>query len=311
MAEAQGTQDGDALARELALALREDRPPRFGMAPVNRWISALDELVASSRFELAHHALRHLVQASPDLPWPRQLLTLLDGLPKAGPDDPPFQDRGKAEVQLVRREGADTLVFAFCGARIHRMGMPLSLFQRWINPLNCHVVYLRDFRHLAYQGGIPSLGADQPQTVQALKRMAANLGARRVLCVGMSAGGYGALSCAAALGAERVLAFSPAINLDAEFNTFLTWSEAAALLRRWRPDGEFDLRPRLARQGGDPPALIVYGRQCWDDRFHVEYAADLPGLSFWPLEGFRGHQSPTELVRRGEFGAVLQALAAA
>ncbi len=211
-------------------------------------------------------------------------------------------------MQLVRRPGADTLLVAFCGfgARIHRMSMALSLFQRWLNPLGFHVIYLRDFRRLAYQDGVTPLGEGLAPTVEALRGMAHELEVRRVMCVGVSAGGYGALSYAGALGAERVLAFSPATNLDPAFNTYLRWSEGSALLSRRFPGGEFDLRPRLAAQGGRPGATIVYGAQCWDDRFHAEHLAGLPGVELRPIDGFRGHMSAAELVHRGEFGALLQ-----
>ncbi len=298
------------LVIELEQAMHEGRPPRTEVAPVNHWVGVVDGLVTAGRFKLAAYGLGRLIEIWPDLPWAEHLLTMVEALPARRPDDPPFHDRRDEEVQLVRREGADTLLVAFCGARVHRMGMPLSMFQRWINPLKHHVVYLRDYRHLAYQDGVPSIGDSFEATVQALKRMAGQVGARRVLCAGMSAGGYGALSYARALEAERVLAFSPATNLDPEFNTFLTWCEASAVLQARFPERSFDLRPRLLAAGGPPPATIVYGRQCWDDHFHAEHVADLPGVRLWPIDGFSGHQSPSELVRRGELGAVLQTLAA-
>ena len=80
---------------------------------------------------------------------------------------------------------------------------------RWFAQLGSHVIYVRDRKKIGYTGGIAALGRTWQTTIEGLTRLVSDLGARRVVCIGNSAGASGALRYAGALGAERVLALSP------------------------------------------------------------------------------------------------------
>ncbi len=292
------------IRRELVAAFEQQRPPDFSRLTPEKWVKTLDRLLGAGEIDLASHAIRCLAAHAPELDWPRNIGAILDRLPAGAPGRPPFADDETLEVQSAPSPGADTVILVFCGVR-DRIGMPTPLFHRWMERLGCSVIYLRDFQRAHFLKGVRSLAEDRAGSVKALKSLAAELGARRILCLGNSSGGYGALLYGLELGAEAVLSFSGPSNLEPEFNEHLNRRDSAERLREALPAQPLDLKTLYLTGSTPPRPLIVYGEFSWDDRLHAEHMAEAPAAELISIPGFLGHGTVAEMIRRGEMEALL------
>ena len=284
-------------------AFKHGEPLDFSQGDPQGWIKTIDELLTVGRVEIARFALERLRQQAPDLEWPETIIELIDLMPEGSALEPRFRDDKDSDLQVVAREGARTVVLAFCGRR-NRLNMPLWLFQRWMGKLAVSVVYLRDFDEAFYLGGVRSLGSFAA-TVSRLRQAIDALKAERVVCLGNSSGGYGALRYGIELEAARVFAFSGAVNMTPEFNTFLNRNAAALRLAEMFPDARLDLR-ELYLAAARPPAVELYhGAKSWDDRIQNEHMAGLAGVVLEAVPGYAGHGTLPELIRRRQFDPIL------
>lgn len=298
-----------ALQQELVAALEERRAPNFSLASKAKWVRALDGLLVAGGIDAAAHGLDHFERMAPDLVWAPNMRRIISLTPPADPALPAFKDVKSLDVQVAPIAGAETVVLAFCGKQ-HRIGFHTPLFYRFIQSRGWSLVFLRDFQGVHYLNGVAGLGPDRASSVAALRDLIARLGARRVLCLGNSSGGYGALLYALELGADAALNFSGGTNLDPEFNTHLNRAQGSLELRATFPGEELDLRARYLAAARRPRAMLVYGEYCWDDRLHAEHMADVPGAQLVPFAEFEGHGSIAEAVQRETFESLLADLAA-
>lgn len=298
------------MERELESARLQERAPDFGAIRPEKWVKVLDRLLERGQVDDVAHAIGDFVAYAPGLDWAESLGPLLSSLPPRDPQAPILSDEEGRDVVVAARDGADTLIFGFCGVR-NRIGMPTPLFHRWLDSTRCSVVYLRDLQQKHFVKGVRSLGSDRAQTKAALRTLADDLGARRILCLGNSSGAYGAALYGLEIGAEAVLSFSGPTNLEPNFNTYLNRRDAALELREELPDEPLDLRaihlaaPRRTR------LHLVYGEYCWDDRLQAEHMDGVPGVELTALAGYQGHGCIPELARQGKLGPMLQRFVAA
>lgn len=279
--------------------------PRTGKG----YADTLTKLLDDGQFEVAERLARRLHTSYPNWAYAMVMRGLFDHLPPSG-SQPAFADDLTRDVQLVRRDGADSLLLVFSGFD-HRMGVSLSAMHRWFGRLPASLIYLRDFRSLFYLTGLPSLGADLADTVAALRDIAGALGARRILCCGCSGGVFAALSYGLALGAEAVLALAGPTNLSIEFNAHLRSARRVSRLWAEMPAAPaIDLRQSYAEAVRPPRVLFVYDRNNWDDRLHAEYIAGLPSVRLDPIEDRGIHAVIMPLILGGFFEAKLDWLVA-
>jgi hypothetical protein len=215
----------------------------------------------------------------------------------------PFNDIGN-DVQIVRRENAETIMFVFCG-RFHQAGLPLCLLHRWLGRLPVSLVYLRDFRLLLYLAGISSPGQNRDETLASLHNIVSSLGGRRIICYGNSGGSFPALHYGLDLGSEAVLCLSGVMNISPEFNSRLSSANLAARLNRQLPDVSVDLQRAYRIAKRPPRARIVYGECNWDDRLHAEYMSGLPTVTLQAVPD-TAHNVVVHLIRRGQYEVLLE-----
>jgi hypothetical protein len=293
-----------AVVAEIAEAARSGRQPQFGRDDRAQVAEALDELLKAGNDRAAEGAARALHRLSPDNSYARGLFELFEQAPGAS-EHSSFADDATKDVQVVRREGADAVVFAFCGGA-HRLGMPLCIAHRWLARLPAHVVYLRDFHRTCYLQGITSLGPGREATAAALREIAASLGARHIACLGNSGGVFAALLYGLDLGAAAVVGLSGPTNLSPGFNTHLRLANLARRLAAAGHDVEIDLRGSYARSSAPPKTLLTFGAENWDDQIQAGYMAGLPSVTLAPIAGVRDHNIATALARMGELPRTLQ-----
>jgi pimeloyl-ACP methyl ester carboxylesterase len=103
-------------------------------------------------------------------------------------------------------------------------------------------IHLRDPSLRWYLHGVPGLGADKAASIVALRRLVDHLSPGRVVTLGQSMGGYGAVLYGHELGAQRAVAFGALSTMDPEV------AQANADLR-WMP-----VMQALAAEGAAPDA---------------------------------------------------------
>ncbi len=292
-----------AKAQRIADALIEGRPPAFDPELLRAWLNAADWLVESGHLEAAKAALAVLTREQPGLEWAANLAELLRLAPAPERGVEELEDDLGKDVQVVARPGSDAALLLFCGAK-HRLGMPVPLIHRWLARLGVSLVYLRDFHGLCYLKGVASLGRDRPETITALRGLLDGIGVRRLVCLGCSGGGFGALLYALELGGDAISMGSPT-SMEPEFLKHMNHSAAATELKAAFPYEDLDLRRRLEAAGRPPRALIVYAERNWNERIQAEHAAGLQRAELHPVTGYKGHATAAELIRRGEFEPML------
>lgn|GEM_PF-6433940 len=139
-----------------------------------------------------------------------------------------FLDREDLTLQIAAGKNPNSRAMAvcFCGAG-DRMGIPLNAFHPWLQPHFAGIVYVRDKARTLFLSGVADVGSME-QTVAELRRIAEASGSTRIVCIGSSAGSFGALIYAQRLGAKHVLCLSGITELDllarargVEFQKFL------------------------------------------------------------------------------------------
>jgi tetratricopeptide (TPR) repeat protein len=116
-------------------------------------------------------------------------------------------DVATPSFSLLRSRNSDRLVIFFSGTNRDNGSFD---FWGYANEArakyNCLLVN-NGAMNIWYQHGIPGLGTSVEATVESIKRLAADVGARHVYCVGASMGGSGAVLYGSLVGA-KILAFS-------------------------------------------------------------------------------------------------------
>ncbi len=279
--------DADAEARALAAqaiaAFAAGGQPSVAGADEKHWVLAVEELVRQRALDAAARLVPALAAAFPALSYFRTMSMVLAQTPRPV-DDPgftAFADDPEREVQTVRRRGGGALLIVFSGTAL-KAGLPFNILHRWFAPLGVHVVYLRDFRRLNYDHGVPTLAPDYRGTVRALHAVTQEFGTGRILCFGNSLGGYAALRYALDLGAEAVLSFAGPTNLSNSLTT-------PEFRRRLALAEGLDLLP-LYRGAARPPRVhLVYGDGCAEDVAQAQNFAGLPTATLAAAAGWPDH----------------------
>ncbi len=112
----------------------------------------------------------------------------------------------RVSVMTDFREGEDLLLIAFAGLGIG-MGVPYFEFLKLIGELPIQRMFVRDLQKSWYHAGLRGLAANIDEAAEVLRGLVAESGAKRVLTMGNSMGGYAAILFGALLEVDEVLAF--------------------------------------------------------------------------------------------------------
>ncbi len=293
-----GSTDPVLHAAALWVAFSAGADLRLSRSYARGWIPGLHELIQSGHLDAAFYALPRLTAVFPHRPALEYMASIFQQMPAAASNGrDPFVDDRSSDAQIVITPGADTVVIAFCGAR-HQLGLSINLLDRWFAHMGSHLIYLRDRQKIGYTGGIAALGSDMATTINSLKKRVREMGARRVVCLGTSAGASGALRYARPLGAERVLALAP-ITGGPEY--------AKKVAPQFPPGGVMpwgDLVP-LYRDNDAVRVRILYGEKNAGDRQQCIRMAGLPGVRVEALADWESHYLVGGLLRAGRLKQVL------
>jgi len=201
--------------------------------------------------------------------------------------------------------GADTTVVAFAGAA-QRIGISAYFLLRILGRLGCNTVVVFDTGNRLYLRGVPGLGSSVAETAPALRSIVTRMGGERVVCLGQSAGGFGAIRYAGALGARAILAFSPLVYATPTIRG--RWLQRLGLDDL--PETEIDLRAQRLADPAPPQLHIVHGALHAGDRAAAASLADLPGVTVAEIAGLRHHGSLQASVMSGQFVSTLESFLA-
>jgi hypothetical protein len=198
----------------------------------------------------------------------------------------------------VERDGS-TLLIAFGGMMGKFAGMPafefFSLLAR--EDLEVKRVFVRDLRQAWYQHGVEGAGSSVPEVASHLRELADRSGAERVVTIGASAGGFGAILFGALIGADEVHAFSPQTFVDRRRRAlYLDRSNRvriAALRSSSGPAGRFFDLKRVVADAAAPTSFVIhYPRYSRTDAIHALRMRALDGVEL------RGHRTRAHNVVR-------------
>ncbi|HEX4860299.1 MAG TPA: hypothetical protein VFV07_03620, partial [Rhizomicrobium sp.] len=219
-------------------------------------------------------------------------------------------DRTK-EVQVTQSANARGTVVLTTGITFGNL--PLAFVDALFASHDFNVIYLRDFGKRVYLRGVSALGADEGATIQALKRMADGLGAKRLITMGSSSGGFSAMRVGALMGADIAVSFSGQTALASYLDTtrVSAWNPSFFVKVQMEREGSlpFDLLPVLSKPS-KTKFLQFYGS---DDAEDTRQALRLKGLAnvmLIPVRGVGDHFVVDHMIGDSSFEALLKELAA-
>lgn len=126
----------------------------------------------------------------------------------------PRSFRGSESVLLRRCEGSDKVVLFFGGGK-GGMGIGMTPFEflNLTDGANTNRIFFKDVDFSFYHRGLKGHTVGLDDTQEFVQGLVEELGGKRVVTVGNSAGGFGAILFGARLGAEMVHAFSPVTRI--------------------------------------------------------------------------------------------------
>lgn len=217
--------------------------------------------------------------------------------------------RDTPDDMLCSAPGESGVTVLFFTGLLDRAMSDVALTDCFVAQAGATSVFLRDYQRRFFLLGVESLGADMDSTLASLRIRLAELGTRRLICIGSSAGGYGAMIYGLALGAERIVCLAAPTCMTEEFAREHGDTRGPMVRRKILeipdPFGH-DLRNRLVRAHVPQGVWMYFGAQSPIDRAHAEHLADLPDVVLKPLENFDRHNLVVPLILRGELAACLK-----
>lgn len=297
-------QDMYEQARPVRDILLDSAEPNYADHDEKLWMLAIDLLVSEGELDAATAAIGPLLARFPKSRTLGNLEMVLSRMPPPVDDArfAGFRDDLNAEVQVVPRAGARTVLLGFGGNR-GKMGVPLNIIHRWFGQEGVHVIYLRDMVTKLFMRGIASLGPDYPATMAALRGIFDELGADRIVCQGNSGGGFAALRFGLDLGAESILTFG------AQSHPFLDPDKKTIrLIERFGVKEAVDLRPLFDSAERPPKVRFVFSADHERDALQAKNMDGAKGVTLEPVftEGDHGVMLP--LIKNGRYNELLREL---
>jgi hypothetical protein len=272
-----------------------------------QWANACHDLFEAGRLDVLEFAVRHLHAIYPDLTYLATLRAFFDAIPRHLPAPLDFCEDPTAEIQIVRRPDCDKVLLCFCACH-GTLGLPVNLIHQWLGRAPASIVYIKDLRNLWGGCGFPTLGPDRASAVAAFRRIADQVGGKRIYTLGVSHGGYAALYYGLELEAVAVLNLAGATDLTPEFVESLGPIHQEYLnLRELAPEYTVNLRHSYTSAPHKPHVLLAYSAGHPRDRRQAERMAGLPDVELVAVDHAQ-HNVIDPLIRNWEFMPLLQRL---
>jgi hypothetical protein len=226
---------------------------------------------------------------------------------------PAFKDDPSADFQFVSTACSDTILLVFCGMAQRFGGCPLPLIHCYLGRLGVHLLYLRDHDNLFYLNGQRSDHYNFMQTLERIRALSKQHGANRILTIGTSSGGFGALHWGLELSAERIVSLAGPTDLQRILANIRERQAALGIPEPYRASTwAADAASRLRQPGPQPRFHLVYAAENTND---ARFAQDLgyplsPHISVEALQGSDAHNVLIPMLERDRLAPLLMDLAA-
>ena len=202
-----------------------------------------------------------------------------------------------------------TIMIAFGGLARSFGGVPGFEFLTSLSDIPVQRIFLADPAGLWYQKGIPGMGDNVWEVAENLKRFCTLNGAKRIVTLGNSAGGFAAILFGALIGADEVHAFAPKTRL-VDDRDYRDVEELRELHRRIGPDRSMlDLCDFLLQNELNSARIFIHFPK--RDRMDAYHARNLAGVPNVKLIGYpwRDHYLIGALRKNGSLKSLLSAIA--
>ncbi|MGJ8686996.1 MAG: hypothetical protein ACSHWQ_05925 [Spongiibacteraceae bacterium] len=220
---------------------------------------------------------------------------------------PPIVDNGGDVIQSEKGDSGTTLL-VFTGLADKAM-VQIELVDRFCAAAGHSAIYLRDAGRSAYIAGIPALSENFKGSIAALSELLAQHRTKRLLCLGTSIGGFGAIRYGVLLKAEKVMGASSPTNITSDFMADIGDGRGRLVARRlqrsFTPE-ELDLRPEVALANGRCKIDLWYGEDYPIDANHASYLSGCAGVNQFPIPSLDSHGSFPSIIASGEFQEFLK-----
>jgi hypothetical protein len=280
-------------------------------APPYRLLHAAIFLSTEGRLDLARHGLARVAGHPRHGRQARTELAALDALERGGLQLslPGTLSPARPHV-LVRRPGSDTLVIVFMPPA-GGFGGTANAIQAMLGRDPPHALYLYDSNALYHLAGTDRFGAGYAAMVEGLRRLADELGVRRVVTLGPSAAGFTAIRAGIDIGADAVVAAGAVTSMTADaMHADGRMPGTRSRLLESVPEQARDLKPDLVAHAGRARIHLFYGDSNREDRMHAHHLGDVPGVTLHPIADLGMHDPFGELLLRGRTDALEPLLAA-
>jgi hypothetical protein len=270
-----------------------------------QWANACHDLFEAGRLDILEFSVRRLHAIYPDLTYIATLKAFFDAIPRHLPAPLTFCEDSTAEIQIVRRPNCDKVLLCFCACR-GTLGLPVNLIHQWLGRTPASLVYIKDLRNYWGGCGFPTLGPDRAAAVAAFRRIADQVGGKRIYTLGVSHGAYSALHYGLELGAVAVLSLAGATDLTPEFvNSVGRIHREYFILRELAPEYTVNLRDCYAAAAHKPDVILAYSAGHPRDRRQAERMAGLPNVELVPVDHAQ-HNVIDPLIRNRELMPLLE-----
>ncbi|ROQ20047.1 hypothetical protein EDC38_0640 [Marinimicrobium koreense] len=199
-----------------------------------------------------------------------------------------------ANVHIDR--GSSGRVFLVFAGLAQEYAMPQFEFSKALSGGGDTFVFLRDPSRSWYQHGIEGIGQNRAETLQEIKNLLSELNCNRVVTIGSSAGGYGAIDYGLYLGADDCLAFSPQTILSSSGRAKIGDDRWEKWLGKLSDVYRRDING-CCFNGARTRLHLYYGNQDSLDRIHAEKLVDSVNVSLYEVVGAR-HNVPAFFKKR-------------
>jgi pimeloyl-ACP methyl ester carboxylesterase len=194
-----------------------------------------------------------------------------------------------APLLVAPYPGARTLVISF-GGNTNFLMLPQSI----VTLPDAHLIAIRDPSRCFSICGLAGLGADYAACIASLRRLIDALGATRIYCTGVSAGGYPALRFGLDLGVCGVLAFSPPTTLELADDGDAPLSRYPQLTALYKQRAALGFDLDLARAYTDsedrPGVLLLYSPSHDRDAWLANRMRGIDGVEVSAVSPEAGHR---------------------
>lgn len=211
---------------------------------------------------------------------------LSDAVPTQGPCTPPVNtetwDDEACVLHVDDPRGAPVMLVFFAGIGGAFGGLPAFEFRHTVARVRTNQVFVRDPSSLWYLKGVRGAGSSAEELAAYLREECRRRGAKRVVTVGNSAGGYAAILFGVLIGADEVHAFSPKTRL-LERSDFHSEAKLRILLDHVGRDHPYLDLTRFLAEHADGPTLIHihYANGDKVDATHALRVKGLPNVRLW------------------------------